>query len=146
MKDHFFLQKLPKFFNGQLCAAQDCMEGARFDRLGTVNDDRRATAKVIRMSEQNMGAPLPEDNETRFLESLNQTVAGNLREAAHAATSTSRSKISEGGTGWRSAFSPSMYRAMASLMLERASASVSPWLAQPDKAGTKTEKIAAPRR
>ena len=78
MKNRLLLQKLPKFFNGQLCAAQDCMEGARFDRLGTVNDDRRATAKVIRMSEQNMGAPLPEDNETCFLECLNQTGGGNL--------------------------------------------------------------------
>jgi len=139
MKDVLFLQKLTELLDSQFCAAQDRMEGAGFNRLGTVKNDRRATAKIIRMSEQNMRAPLAEDNETRFLESLNQPVARDLGEAAHAATSTSRSRVSDGGIGWRSAFSPSMYRAMASLMFKRASASVSPWLAQPDKAGTKTE-------
>jgi|GEM_PF-6481447 len=139
MKDRA-LQKLAEFLNSQLGTAQDGLRGTRLDRFGAMEDYCSAAGKILTVPEKDVGTPLPEEDEACFLESSNESVTGNVRQVAHAATSTSRSMTSEGGIGWRSALRPSRYRATASLMFARASASVSPWLAQPARAGTKTEK------
>lgn len=133
------LQKTSQFFNSQLGATQNGLESSWLDGLGAVDNHRRAAREIFSVSQENVGTALSQGDETGFLKGSNEAMSRKLWQVAHAATSTSRRKTSDSGIGWRSAVNPSRYRAMASLMFTRASASVSPWLAHPGNAGAKTE-------
>lgn len=134
------LQKGQELLEGEPGAAQDGQEGARLDGPAAVHGDRAATLWVGLVPEEGVGALLTEDDEPGLLESPNHPVAGELRKTAHTVNSTSRIRTSvSGGTGSPSDLRLSKYSSTASRILAKASSTLSPWLAQPGKEGTKAE-------
>lgn len=100
-------QQLPELINRQLSAAQDGAQRPGLDWCGAVQEDGGAARKIVSVPKQHMGPALTEGDETGFFERANQSVARDLREVAHAATSTSRNNTSSGGIAWRSETRPS---------------------------------------
>ncbi len=98
------------------------------------------TGKIGGMAQDDMGTLLALHDEPAFLESSDEAGARDLRKHAHAVTSTSVRMTSSAGMGSLSSRRLQRYSWMASRMLAKASCSVSPWLAQPVRLGTYTEK------
>lgn len=134
------LKKSEELIQAHFGSLQDRVKSAGFHRAARVERNTAASGEVRLMPQDAMGASLAQDNEAGALESSYDSVAGNLRQTAHTETSTSLIRISDSfGTGKPSDFRLSKYSSIASRIFARASSTVSPWLAQPGRAGTCTE-------
>lgn len=133
------LQEWSELLNRQTGAFQDGSQRSRFDGLGAMNRDDGSPRHISGMSQKDVRTVLPEDHETGLLESTNKTSARELRQEAHAVTSTSLKITSSRGTGIPSSRRPVRYNSIASRIFASASSWVSPWLAHPGRLGTDTE-------
>lgn len=103
--------------------------------------------RIAMVAQDGMRSVLPLDDKTSFLEGVDETSPRDLWEQTQAATPTFLVRIvRSGGMGRPSSWRPKTYPSMASRMFASASSFVSPWLAQPGRLGTYTEKPPAGSR
>ena len=141
LTENRLFQKFVKFLRRKAGAFKDGSKSAWFNRFGTMDRHDSAPVQISGVSQDSVAAALAPYDETGFFQRPDDSGSRDLRQGRLVQTVTSISSIrtSDSGRGILSSIRDCIYSFIASFAFLMHSSNVSPWVAHPGNAGTKTE-------